>query len=204
MKIFHLLLLGFLFANVALAQTANPQADAPNVAISKISWHKDVFVPALYDDPMRPNQEQVDLKREQRAIAKANNTRVQQGQNPLPLPTREIMSANREVPPGPSVNYLYQAKIKNIGEKTIQGIVWEYAVIDPESGAEIGLHRFTHNSKIRPGKTVNLKGYSATPAVNVISANSSNDTRSQYSERAVVNRIEYADGTFWQRPLNEP
>src|SRR6185437_14193124 len=91
-KFYYLLLLSLLAAGNVVAQTTTPHSDVPGLVVSKISWQKDVFVPALYDDPMRPNQDQVNLKREQKVIAKANNVRVQGGQNPLPMPTRDIMS----------------------------------------------------------------------------------------------------------------
>ena len=199
MKLCYSLFLGLLFTGSASSQTALPRNDAPDLLVSKISWQKDVFVPALYDDPMQPNQEQVNLKREQKIIARANNVRVQGGQNPLPLPTREVMSANRKAPPGPSVNYLYKAKITNTGAKTIKALIWEYVVID-ENGVEVGTHTFIDNTKIRAGRTAGLVAYSSTPAVGVITAKSAKDSRHNYSERVIIDRIEYDDGTYWQRP----
>jgi hypothetical protein len=200
MKLCSSLFLGLLlFTGSAISQTALTRSDAPDLLVSKISWQKEVFVPALYDDPMQPNQEQVNLKREQKIIARANNVRVQGGQNPLPLPTREVMSANRKAPAGPSVSYLYKAKITNTGSKTIRALIWEYSVID-ENGVQAGTHTFIDNSKIRAGRTAGLVAYSSTPAVNVITSQSAKDSRHQYSERVIIDRIEYDDGTYWQRP----
>jgi len=199
MKLCYSLFLGLLFTSSAISQTALPPSDAPDLLVSKISWQKDVFVPALYDDPMQPNQEQVNLKREQKIIARANNVRVQGGQNPLPLPTREVMSANRKAPDGPSVSYLYKAKITNTGAKTIKALIWEYAVMD-ENGIQVGTHTFIDNSKIRVGRTAGLVAYSSTPAVSVITAESAKHSRHHYSERVMIDRIEYDDGTYWQRP----
>ncbi|HEY6232087.1 MAG TPA: hypothetical protein VIW64_12570 [Pyrinomonadaceae bacterium] len=198
-KFYFLLLLGLLAAGNAVAQTTTPPADPPGLLVSKISWQKDVFIPALYDDPMRPNQEQVNLKREQKVIAKANNVRVQGGQNPLPMPTREIMSANRPAPPGPSINYVYKAKVTNTGSKTIQAMIWEYGVLD-DNGVEVGVHRFLDNTTIRAGKTANLVGVSTTPAVAIVTVKSPKDLHSQYSERVIIHWIQYEDGSYWQRP----
>ena len=117
MKLLNLLLLGLLLAGATYAQTASTPADPPGVTVTRFSWHKDIFVQALLDDPMAPNQEQADLKREQKAIKKANATRQAGGQGPLPMPTREVASTQREVSVGPSVNYIYEAKIKNAGEE---------------------------------------------------------------------------------------
>jgi len=148
MKLCYSLFLGLLlFTGTAISQTALTRSDAPDLLVSKISWQKEVFVPALYDDPMQPNQEQVNLKREQKIIARANNVRVQGGQNPLPLPTREVMSANRKAPDGPSVSYLYKAKITNTGAKTIKALIWEYAVMD-ENGIQQHPGRQRDNRRI--------------------------------------------------------
>jgi hypothetical protein len=153
---------------------------------------------------MRPNQEQVDLKREQKAIAKQNNIRVQQGQNPLPMPTREIMSQHRDIPPGPSVNYLYQAKIKNEGTKIIRSVEWEYLLADLETNTELGRHHFSDTLKLRPGKSTTLSGYTASPPNTIV--NGSMPVKGgapKYAERVVLTRIEYEDGSSWQRPLSE-
>ncbi|MGH9931189.1 MAG: hypothetical protein ACREA9_18425, partial [Pyrinomonadaceae bacterium] len=165
MRLLILLLLGLFLPGTAFAQTPLlTQPDAPGVTVSGLNWRKDVYIPALYEDPMNPNQEQADLKREQKAIRKANAVKVQQGQTPLPMPTREIMSAKKPTPAGPSVDYLYEAKIRNTGAKSIRLIVWEYLVFDIDTGAEVGRHRFTDDRKIRAGKSATLVGYSTTPA----------------------------------------
>jgi hypothetical protein len=203
MKLLNLLLLALVLAGASSAQTTSTLSDPPNVAVIRVSWHKDIYVPALFDDPMTPNQEQADLKREQKAIKKANTARVAGGQTPLPMPTREVMSSQKEIPAGPSVNYVYEARIKNGGEKTIKSIVWEYLVFDPETEVQIGRHQFIDGSKIRPGKTVNLIGYAATPPTSIVHAKrAGKESEQKYSERVVMNRIEYEDGSFWQRPLN--
>lgn len=199
MKLLRLLLLGLLLAIAASAQNTSTLRSPPEVTVTRVGWHRDVYVPALYDDPMRPNQEQADLKREQKAISKANVTRVQQGQAPLPLPTREIYSSQRDLPPRPSVNYVYEVKVKNTGEKTVKKIVWEYLFIDPETDAQIARHQFTNTFKIRAGKTANLVAYSGSPPTRILEAKEvGKKSLPKYLERVVINRIEYDDDSFWQ------
>jgi hypothetical protein len=203
MKLLNLLLPGLLLASATSAQTPLTPGDPPGVAVTRFSWHKDIYVPALFEDPMNPNQEQADLKRQQKAIKKANAVRIAGGQAPLPLPTRVITGEQREIPDGPSINYLYEAKVKNAGEKTILLIVWEYTLQDPETAVQVGRHQFTDISKIRPGRTANLIGYTASPPTRILQARKGGRaSEHKYSEQVVINRIEYADGSFWQRPLN--
>lgn len=203
MKVLSFFLLGLLLMVAVSAQTPTGPTDVPGLTVTRFNWHKDVYVPALYDDPMNPNQEQADLKREQKAISKANVIRVQQGQAPLPLPTREIVASKRSIPPGPSVNYLYEAKVKNTGDKTIKMIVWEYLLFDPETDVQIGRHQFIDASKIRPGKSATLVGSTAAPPTGILQVKKDGkEASNKFTERVVIHRIEYDDGSSWQRPLN--
>ncbi len=199
MKSASLIMFGLLLTTPTFAENPPAIAEAPGISVSGASWRKDVFVPALYEDPMAPNQEQADLKREQREIKKVRDARSRGGQSTLPPLTKEVMSQNKEMPEGPSVNYIYQAKFKNTGTKEIRSTVWEYLVFDTENHTEIGRHRFVDNTRIRPGKSATLVGYSATPATTVIHATKAGKG-DQASELVMVSRIEYEDGTFWQRP----
>ncbi len=199
MKMLTLLLFVMLLAGDVLAQASLNLSDAPGVTVSQISWRKEVHVPALFDDPLRPNQERADLLREQKATIRENVVRDQRGETPLPLPTtKPSRSSGRS-----STSYRYLAKIKNTGDKKIRRIYWHYLFFEPETEVEVGQHRYRTNVNLRPGKTADLVGRSTTPPVGVVKVTKSGDVlRSKYSERVVIHGIEYDDGTFWQRPLN--
>ena len=198
MKVLTLLLFVFFLAADISAQPSSSLPDAPGVEVGKISWQKDVFVPALFEDPLRPNQERADLVRDQKATIRENVIRTQGGQPPLPLPTAKPADANSE---RSSTSYRYTAKIKNTGEKTIRNIDWQYLFFDPETGVEVGQHRYRTNVKVRPGKNADLVGRSTTPPVGVVTVTKTSDgLRSKYSERVVIHSIEYTDGTIWNRP----
>jgi hypothetical protein len=228
MKVLQLVLPALLFVGAASAQVPSKPdtVDAPTVTVTQISWRQEVFVPALYDDPMRVNQDRDELERDQKATSKANVDRAKMGETPIPQPTKKIASntpvgstpmgiplgdepaGNQNLPsrsdPGvSSVHYLYEAKIKNTGMKAIRTIVWEYLLFDPDTEVEMGHHRFTGNITVRSGKTVNLVGRSAKPLTGVVEVTKSGKgSQTKYHERVVIQRIEYDDGTFWQRPLN--
>ena len=228
MKLLNLLFPGLLVVGTASAQVPSPPApaEAPTVTVTRISWRQEVFVPALYDDPMRVNQERDELERDQRATAKENADRAKQGQTPIPTPTKKIAAntpvgstpmgtplgdepaGNQSLPartePGvSSVHYIYEAKVKNTGAKTIRGIVWRYLLYDPETNVEVGNHRFGGAVNIRPDKTASLIARSRTTPTSVVHATKSDkELRTKYTERVVIDRIEYDDGSFWQRPAN--
>jgi hypothetical protein len=226
MKVLHFLLPGLLLASTASAQTSSKPApvDAPGVTVDQFRWRQEVFIPALYEDPMRINQDRDDLERDQKAQRLANAERAKQGQTPIPLPSKKVAAnvpvgstpmgiplgdepaGNQNLPargdPGLSrVHYVYEAKIKNTGVKTIRTIVWQYILIDPATDVEVGRHGFTGRVSVRAGKTANLVARSKTPPARIVqAAKSSKDVAAKHQERVVINRIEYDDGTFWQRP----
>jgi len=225
MKFLSLVSLTVLFSATAAAQSNSPSAlsSAPGVNVIEISWRQEVFIPALYDDPMRVNQDKDDLERDRKATAVENAARAKQGQTSLPEPGKKIASntpvgstpmgvplgdgpaGNQNLPaqadPGlASLHYIYKAKIKNAGEKDIRIIHWEYVLSDRSTGEPVGRHSFTTPVNLRSGRSVELIGKSKTGPARVVDArNSDKELRGKYSERVIIEGIEYADGTFWQQ-----
>jgi len=183
----------------------------------KIRSHQVVSVPGLYDDPMRINQERDDLEHDQKATARANVIRADQGQPQVPLPSKgpentsissplgdaPIRTKQALKPPdaGPSsVKYSYEARIRNDGAKTIRMVVWTYSFVDPATGVEVGQRLLTSPTSAPPGETVNLVVMSTTRPVRVVqAAKPNNEKKHKYLDRVTVDRVEYEDGTFWQR-----
>ena len=147
MKALNLALLGLLLAGTAGAQDAPAPSstNAPAVTITQVRSRKEVFVPALYEDPMQVNQDQQELLRDQKATIRQNAERARQGQVPLAIPGKKIASntpvgstpmgvalgdepaGNRNLPAKSetapsSIHFVYEARIKNDGEKTIRAI----------------------------------------------------------------------------------
>ena len=128
------------------------------------------------------------------------------------IPLGDEPAGNQNLPastdPGPSsIRYIYEAKIKNTGEKTIRAIFWTYLLFDKNTGALVGRHRFRSNVTIRGGKSVNLVARSRNSPVGVINASKPlKDKGATYDEAVMIDRIEYADDTVWQLadPYNSP
>jgi len=202
-KSLYLLLVGLLLVGAASAQTPTPAPpeQAPGVVVTQASWRKEVFVQALYDDPFAVNDQQAQLVRDSKRTIRENTIRKQAGELPLPLPVTKAPLPTTEEPS--SVNYLYEAKIKNTGTKQIKLLVWVYTIVDPETGVEVGRQRFTGILNIRPGKTANLIGRSSAVPVKILSAKKSDkEAQRKYVESVFIDRLEYDDGTFWQRAAN--
>ncbi|HEY0385352.1 MAG TPA: hypothetical protein VGC64_05045 [Pyrinomonadaceae bacterium] len=92
--------------------------------------------------------------------------------------------------------YSYEVKIENTGAKEIKAIEWDYVFIEPGTERISSHHRFQTAIKIATGKEKKLTGLSLTPPTMVIRADALDRP---LIEQVIINRIEYADGTFWQR-----
>jgi len=96
--------------------------------------------------------------------------------------------------------FVYQARIQNKANKNIEIVFWEYQSIDPSNPTSVTRRQFLCGVKIKAAKESELKAFSLLGPSDVINAASAgNQSQSQMQERAVVNRLEFSDGTIWQR-----
>ena len=201
MKTLSALLLVLLLVSVSSAQSSSNPAAPTDVAILQKGWRMELRDPALDIDPFRANDEHNDAVRAQKENNRLNAIRIKKGSNPEPYvppawPIGIILQA-------PSSTYIYSVKIRNTGAKTIRVLVWEYMFIEPDTQKEVGNHRYTSKVNIHPSKCGNVVERSVSPPNMIIDAgNVGKKLREQLSERVVIHRIEYADGSFWQRPSN--
>lgn len=205
MRILNLMLPVFLLAGVASAQTASSLPDAPGVTVVSKKWSKQLRPNALNDSQVSDHQKQLEYEREMKDTLYENTVRAKAGERPLRLPTppglsRSEPDARRNRNRG---QYVYQVTIRNTGTKKIRELKWEYVLFDPNTGREVGSHEFTNEESISPGKTKKMTGYSITSPASVVDVTKSGEEApGQYSERVVIHRIEYEDGSSWQRPSN--
>jgi len=88
--------------------------------------------------------------------------------------------------------YEYAAHIKNVGDKTVMALVWEYRFIEPETGAQIDARKFKSVRRLLPGKSLTLNAASYGPRV--VSAAVHDKKRKQFDERVVIRCLVYSDG----------
>ena len=96
--------------------------------------------------------------------------------------------------------YAYKVKVRNTGGKVIEVLFWEYQFEETADASNIARHQFLCGVNIKGGKDKELLAWSATGPNGAISIDSlANKAESPYRESVRINRIEYADGTIWQR-----
>lgn len=104
--------------------------------------------------------------------------------------------------PKPSAvdGYAYRIKVQNSSTKVIEVIFWEYQFIEPSDLSRVARRQFLCGVNIKPRKDKEIHAFSLSGPSGVISAESlAGKTGNPSQEKVVINRVEYADGTIWQR-----
>jgi len=199
MKALRLILSLMLLAALAPAQDSTGVSDPPDVEVVKKSWRKTVRPPDLDEDPFETNDRHREAVRAQRRSAESNAVRIARGDTALPA---RVPSAGPPAPaPDPySPTYVYTVKVRNSGAKTVRSLVWEYVFTDPVTWAVVGRHHYESKVKLRAGRSGELVGYSASPPARVVDARRAGDvSEGRLVERVVIYRVEYEDGSVWER-----
>ena len=112
----------------------------------------------------------------------------------------KITQESRKGKPTDSEGFTYQAKFKNMGSSTIEILFWEYEFRERANQNNITSHQFLCGVNIKPNKDKELIVFSTSSPGNFITANEADkQTKSPFEERIIINRVEYSDGTIWQR-----
>jgi hypothetical protein len=102
--------------------------------------------------------------------------------------------------PKPVDGFTYQAKIKNASKKVVEIVFWEYQFKEAANPATVVRRQFLCGINIKPDKEKELQAFSLSGPSGVISVGSlANKSGNSFQEKVVINRVEYADGTIWQR-----
>ena len=199
MKKAHTLLFMLFLTTTSVAAQQTPEISAPpSVTIFAVRWY--IESPPLQEsDSIHPRYEQrrsmsdgeVAKRREQ---SPPNQPTEERMTPPIPSPPRQVTSRNRV--------YVYSFKIKNNSNKKITRIYWEYQFLDSDTQQLMGTRRIYSDPNLAPGKTRVIRGRSRRQPTIIVSANTLDKKyRDQSTERLIIHRIHYADGTAWQRPI---
>ncbi|HEX8096550.1 MAG TPA: hypothetical protein VF507_00880, partial [Pyrinomonadaceae bacterium] len=100
----------------------------------------------------------------------------------------------------PVDGYAYRAKVQNASAKVVEIVFWEYRFTESSNPAAVARRQFICAVNIKPNKEKELQAFSLSGPSSVVSAASLADkSGTPYQERVVINRVEYADGSIWQR-----
>ena len=164
------------------ARVADPAATGPaSPAPAMIAQNKNFQRNARINDPAGvrdPNQDTLDGR------SAAMEKMVQDSR----APTAEPVNA-----------FAYLVKIHNARRSAIEVLFWEYQFIDPSNPANVTRRQFLCGANIKPDKDKELLATSLLGPSDVISAQTFSNADAAFPEKVWVNRVEYADGSIWQR-----
>lgn len=96
--------------------------------------------------------------------------------------------------------FTYRVRVHNTDTKTVKNIYWEYVILEFQNRQNQSSRQFFCAAKINANRSASLHAISASmPRTNAISAKALADPKNAFEEKVVINRIEYADGSLWQR-----
>jgi hypothetical protein len=96
--------------------------------------------------------------------------------------------------------FAYLVKVQNGGAKVIQNIFWEYQFRETSNPSNLVRRQFICSAKIKPAQEKSLQAFSRLGPSEVIDVKSlGKKTDTQFEGEVRINRIEFSDGTFWQR-----
>jgi hypothetical protein len=189
------------FGSVANAQTPAP-AEAPLAIVKhswtkeRINWEADPFGGPVenFDDVRR---RVVDQRRVERARGAGNTGEAAKVEREM----RAEQVIRSRPPAPPRYTFHYKVSVTNTSEKTIRAIDWDYIFFSSNTQSETGRLEFTNEEKIGPGKSKELHVMARKPPAKTVSVYALDKSERQGLDgQVVVMRIEYTDGSVWQRP----
>ena len=184
----------------SLAQAPLAAAAGPGLTVIKNQWHREFHNPALERDPNDELTESQTSDRLRREIEQANDIRRSQGRPTLdePQPRMKTDPASNSM-----LSYVYELKLRNDSSKEISAVTWEYVFFTPDTGQEVGRRKFESKERIAGGKVRNLVMRSAIPPTGTFNAaQAASKSPEKYSEKIVIQSVEYSDGSKWSATSN--
>jgi hypothetical protein len=179
----------------------NLQVSAPPIEVLKLKWEKEVRLPRNFDPSVIPTGSTFSdpaSRSSGPASTAADTSRGGSAARNTASPSNPTVTFPA-TPGRLPVFYVYTLKIRNVSDKEIEGIAWDYVFIDPNSGAELGRHRFLSYVKVQPNTGVTLKGQMRSPPLRIVSA-SFTGKHVKPIERASIQCVLFDGGTNWRNP----
>jgi hypothetical protein len=188
------------------SQSATGSGDGSSVTVLTSKWYKsrqvaekletEGIVPAAAMTPANKNIERNRRVNDPAGVRDPNADTIDARSAALEKSVQQARTPQAKSVDG----YAYRAKIQNASKKVIEVLFWEYQFIDPSNAGAVVRHQFLCGVNIKPDKEKELQAFSLSGPSDVVSALSlGNKSGIRFQERVVINRVEYSDGTIWQR-----
>jgi hypothetical protein len=204
----RLLLLPFLLIFVLPVHSQNGAGanDGSRVSVLSAKWFKSRQViekldtaettPAPAMIPANKNFERTRRANDPAGVRDPNGDTLDGRSAALEKAVREARSPKAT----PVDGFAYRVKVKNTTTKVIEVVFWEYQFIETANPTSVTRRQFLCGVNIKPDKDKELQAFSASGPGDVISAGTlASKSGNVFQEKIVINRVEYSDGSIWQR-----
>ena len=107
---------------------------------------------------------------------------------------------SRTAKPKATDGYTYRIKVQNPGKNVVEIVFWEYQFHDPADPSLVARRQFLCGVNIAGEKSKDLEGFSLSGPSDVVNVSTlANKSENPFKENVLINRVEYADGSIWQR-----
>lgn len=202
----NLLLLSLLLTFVPQTQNSSAPQEGSSVVVGAFKWTKSRQVPEkLAPVNTSPAPAMIPDNRNYARNARLNNPVGARDPNEDTIDGRsaalERINQEARTPSGKPVDgYAYRAKIQNASTRVIEIVFWEYQFTDSANPAIMTRRQFLCGVNIKASKDRELQAFSLSGPSDVVSVETlANKSGNAFQEKVVINRVEYADGTIWQR-----
>jgi hypothetical protein len=201
MKILFLLPLLLVFGD--LTQNPTPPDESPPVVVVSFKWSRDrQSIDHAVASTSSPQPALITADKNFERQKRVNASAGERDPRADTLDARgaeldRIVQESREAPPVDG--FVYLVKFKSASAKLVERIYWEYQFKESANPTNVTRRRFLCNLRIRPQQGRDLQVFSLSGPSDVISVKSlARGSGNQFQEAVVIDRVEYADGSFWQ------
>ena len=194
------LLLAFVVAILAvISQSQTVSQDPPDLIVLKFScgnYEQRSSMIRSVQDPGPAMNEPIRINQTTRNEPQEIKNRRDMQERRAEMKAAEINASLSNQPE--SRVYFYRLRFKNTGTKVVKSLAWEY---HPAGAADPTDRQFFCAIKTKPNETKELELFSPLAPFRVVDASTAGDKPAKGSEAEIsINKIEYADGSVWQRP----
>ena len=199
-----LLVFLMLFSLVAFGQTPEPANNSAPMSITSFKWTRArQKVESQQSETSIPERQVIPQNKNFARNARMNEPRGARDPNQDTLDGRSAaleksVQESRKPPSEPRDGYAYRIKVKNDAKQVAEVVFWEYQFYDSANPSLVARRQFLCGVNIRPDKEKELEGFSLSGPSDVVSVGALAD-KSRFKESVFVNRVEYSDGSIWQR-----
>ena len=185
-------------------QTAVISHEGTPVVVASYKWFKDRQAIPPAPEGTTPAAAMIPQNKSQEKARRENNSVGERDPNLDTIDGRSAAlekSVQESRAPKPVDGFAYRAKVHNASAKVIEVIFWEYQFKESSTSTTISRRQFLCGVSIKAEKDKELQAFSLSGPRDVVSVEGlAKNSGEAGEEKVVINRVEYTDGSIWQRP----